>query len=256
MKLHDTTPPATPGTRDGAPRRRSNTFPIFADLAAEWIAFGSAPTTVASLGRWRRFDQSLVDVSDLDDLLAGLRDSADLDARDARWRALLRLAGTDADARRVLLQAVVPGLVSVARRYARPWDRDDIASVVVVAALARIAAYPHHRPASPAANIVRDAQHDVHRLRVTEARERCALAASHASPSVERPAADELVELVCDAVDGRQLSSHEARLIVEYRVFGISSREVGNRDGRRAATVRKARFRAEQALSRSTERVA
>lgn len=194
-----------------------------------------------------------VDVSDLDDLLAGLRDAADFDARDARWRALLRFAGADADARRVLLQAVVPGLVSVAHRYARPWDRDDIASAVVVAALARIAAYPHHRPSSPAANIVRDTEHEVHRSRLTEARERCELAAHHTRSLVEISAADELVELVCDAVEARQLSSHEARLIVEYRVFGMSSREVGERDGRRAATVRKARSRAERALSRCIE---
>ena len=48
MKPHDSTSPATPGTRDGAPRRRSITFPIFADLAVDWIAFGSASTTVAS----------------------------------------------------------------------------------------------------------------------------------------------------------------------------------------------------------------
>jgi DNA-directed RNA polymerase specialized sigma24 family protein len=251
MKPRDTTPSATPETRDGPPMQRSNPFPIFAALAVEWIAFASAPATVASLGRWRRVERSLVDVSDLDDLLQRLRDSADLDARDARWRALLRLAGADADARRVLLQAVVPGLVSVARRYARPWDRDDVASAVVVAALARIAAYPHHRPASPVANIVRDAQHAVHRLRLTEARDRRALAAHHTRPLAERPAADELVELVCDAVDGGQLSSHAARLIVEYRVFGMSSRKVGDRHGRRAATVRKARSRAERALSRS-----
>lgn len=153
-----------------------------------------------------------------------------------------------------MLQAVVPGLVSVARQYARRWDRDDIASAVVVAALARIATYPHHRPSSLAANIVRDAQHAVHRLRLADEREHCVLAAECARPLVERPAADELVELTFDAVAGRQLSSHAARLIVEYRVFGLSSREVGDRDGRRAATIRKARSRAERALSISTER--
>jgi DNA-directed RNA polymerase specialized sigma24 family protein len=236
--------------------RCSSTLPVFADLATEWTAFRSSSTGVASLGRWRRIEQSLADVSDLDDLLAKLRDSANLDTRDTRWHALLRWARADTNAKRVLLQAMIPGLSNVAYRYSRPWDRDDIAGTAIVAALARIAAYPHHRPASPPANIVRDAQNEVHRLRLAEARERCAIATKNTRPLVERAAADELLELVRDAMDGHQLSSHEARLIVEYRVLGMSSREVGRRDGRRAATVRKARSRAERALSRSTERAA
>ena len=80
---------------------------------------------------------------------AGMRDSTDLDARDARWRALLHLAGADVDARRVLLQAVVPGLVSVAYRYARPWDRDDIASA---------GSSPHWRALPPTRITVRRAR--------------------------------------------------------------------------------------------------
>lgn len=236
---------------------------LFNELDLDWSRFARSGSARCSLQRWRRLEPVFAAFESVETLLAGLRSRTDLDHRDVVWFALLRIARTDTDARRVALFALWPGLNVVAQRYGRRWDYDDTAAEVIAAALERIASYPIHRTSSPAANIVLDVRNRLHTLRRREE----ALSEAVGAPvgieaALRLPAsqptgsARDLVEVVRDGVDAGCVTRRGARLILLHRVLGTPTREVASLEGRRAAAVRKARERAEAALVASAGAVA
>jgi DNA-directed RNA polymerase specialized sigma24 family protein len=171
--------------------------------------------------------------------------------------ALLQLGRHDDDARRVLLQALWPGLLHLTTVYGRSWDYEDTAATVVVLALERIASYPLHRRTRTAANIIRDVQHGLHRMRIRE--QEAALALGEPVPIHEtaqlpevaaRTAAQEVIDLLGEAVRTAELSESEARLIVLRRVFDTPTAATAAALGRPPSTIRKTRERAEARLAR------
>lgn len=230
---------------------------LFNELLIDWGRYSASPTAREAIARWTRGAGPLSGVGSPDELVATLRDPDDLDGRDERMLALLRLARDDADARRVILQALWPGLLSLTTIYGRPWDYEDTASTVVQLALERIADYPLHRTQRTAANIIRDVQHQLHRVRLREERSSRAIG-SPLSLDVARElcgaepvtASEELIELVAEAVRTKRISVREARLIVLRRVFDTPTAATATEEGRRPGSVRKARERAEARLAR------
>src|SRR3546814_3017347 len=88
---------------------------LFNELDLDWSRFARSGSARCSLQRWRRLEPVLAAFESVETLLAGLRSRKDLDHRDVVWFALLRIARTDTDARRVALFALWPGLNVVAQ---------------------------------------------------------------------------------------------------------------------------------------------
>jgi hypothetical protein len=114
-------------------------FPLFTDLDSDWCAVATSQGARAALERWAD-DPILGGARSLDDLLARTGKGGDPGDADAALRALMSRASTDEIAARTVLQAVIPGLVSVVRRVgarenpdleaevATPVDRTDPAN--------------------------------------------------------------------------------------------------------------------------------
>lgn len=226
---------------------------IFSALDSEWAHFSRSCEGHAALRRWRQ--RTALPFDDLPALVEALRSRTAPDARDRLLHEVIRLCGTDGDARRVVLQALIPGLVGVARSYRLRWGREETDSMVVAAALERIANYPLHR-SRPAVNIIRDVQNDMHRARLREVALEEAIGAPFPlhelrvlpAPVTPEPVSDELVELVTGAVDEGIISRRGARLILLHRVVGVRTEDIARAEGRRPCTVRKHRHQAEAAL--------
>jgi DNA-directed RNA polymerase specialized sigma24 family protein len=233
----------------------AQTTNIFSELIREWGRFVSSNGGSRALRRWSQIETTFARFDNLDQLLNALRDRRDLDGRDELWRTLLLVARTDKDARRVALQALWPGLSKVTRMYSRRGYDDDVAAAVLAAAIARIANYPHHRPSSPVANLVRDAQHEVHVMRGRERRQDQTRNIFFASEPEVAPS-EELLTLLDDAVRSGRLSQHGARLIALHRIAGISTQQLAAAEGVAPATLRKARARAERALISASKNAA
>lgn len=229
---------------------------LFNQIIVDWQRFATSRKASRRLRAWTVFEPALAGIEDVTELITALRDSVDLDGRDHRWRALLRVARTDADAQRAAIYALWPGLNRVAQMYGRRWEYEDTAAEVIGAALERIARYPVHRRSSPAANIVRDAQNRLHARRSRERALNDALGArvglgdADAEEEVaRRSASEELLSLLDEGVRCGRVSRRGARLILLYRVLDVPTEQVASLEGRRAVAVHRARQRAESALT-------
>ena len=170
--------------------------------------------------------------------------------------ALVRraVAGDDLAAR-VLLQLLLPGARSLARRWWALGDQHERAAATVLAVYHRIRTYPvERRPGRVAANILLDA--------ATELRRRARPAAEvptadphgdHRHPSArEEPdahAAVELAELLRDAVEDGTLAPADAQLIARSRIAGDRIADIARHRGLQPRTLWDRRQRAERALA-------
>ena len=122
-----------------------------ARLDQEWTAIARSPSASLALARWGRADPVLGGLASMNEVL-------ELRPDPMRSRAVLgglaRLAPNDPLAARVLLQALLPGLVRVART-AGGGDRDAIDNVIGLA-WERLRTYPPHRSGSVALNVILD----------------------------------------------------------------------------------------------------
>jgi hypothetical protein len=227
-------------------------------LDTDWPIFAASSAARTALRRWGEQEPGIARFSDVADLCDGLRHAADLDARDSLWLACLRIARHDIATRRVLLQALLPGLFTIAFHYEARWGRAETASMVVAAAVSRIAAYPEHRTSRPAANLIHDTRHEVYlarlrdvvkdQIRVTEE-----LPVNLPQPGAEPHPAEEIAELLVAAVAGKRISAHDARTIFLSRVLGVKTAAIARAKSIPVQTLRQQRRRAEAALTSAAD---
>ena len=125
---------------------------ILAELEREWAELEASPAAVRSLTRWIETEPALAGCVTGNDILAKRTDPS---AARAVLAALSRLAADGDDlAARALLQALVPGLVTMATgpMAGDPNALDELLSL----AWERIRTYPTWRPGSVAANVLWD----------------------------------------------------------------------------------------------------
>lgn len=134
-----------------------NRFPIFGDLDAEWRRFVRSPEAADAVTRWKELEPPLAELHTVADVLVLRRDPS---RADQVLRALVERAPTDAPAARVVLQALIPGLVRIASWYADD-DPESVASDVVAIAWERICTYPSHRCGAVAPNLLLDIRKQV-----------------------------------------------------------------------------------------------
>lgn len=154
-------------------------------------------------------------------------------------------------AARVLMQRLLPGARRLARRWWAIRDVDERAAITVTAVWSRIRCYPiARRPQRIAANILFDAANDLRRTVAADWRfPECTglrLDDEQAHPDGLH-AAEELLEVVSDAVAAGVVSADDARLIVATRVRGDTLR-AASADPVALRTLQWRRKRAESAL--------
>ncbi|MFH8736833.1 hypothetical protein [Streptomyces sp. NPDC017964] len=271
---------------------------IFHRLDAEWTGLCADTAVQAAVADWLVADQladALADVADSPvralgpaQLLAALRPGDGHRRReltDAVLRALLRRAaghGRSATlAARIIVQAMIPAAVRIARGQVRPYGGrsfDDIASVTVAGLfeLARSGRI-HPRPGRPAANLSLDTLRYVCRelaadredraqdladaeelpdrapgpVLSAEAAEVCAAAsAADLTPPGPRHEAEattarlELLELVLDAMDAGALTPDDGRAIAWHYAARVPDAEAAARAGTTAGAWQRRRSRA------------
>lgn len=160
-------------------------------------------------------------------------------------------------AARVLLQLLLPGTRTLARRWWALGDADERAAAAVTAVYHRICHYPlARRPGRVAANILLDAAQE---LRRAVPRLVAVPSADPADHTARRPAADsscdsgehpavELSELLHDAVADGIVDRGDAELIARSRIAGHRMADIAQHRGLRPRTLWDRRQRAELAL--------
>lgn len=231
---------------------------LLTSLERRWEVFATSPRGRRTYVRWQATEPDLAVVPTLDALTSAARDigGADLERRDTLHRALLHLGVADQDARCAVLHLLHPALVTTARIYSDTWSHDEVASIVVTAALDEMVRCPTDAP-RPAARIIRSVRRTVWKEAQRQRTRESALAHTTALDEVEgmtvmpeRPAADLVLELVHEAVRDGVLDRTQARLVVLHRVLSVPTAVIAAREGYPPSTIRQRRSRAESALAR------
>ena len=215
-------------------------------LDAEWRELAASMQSTQTLEVWQRHDPALGEGGDLDDLLARRRDPS---AARPILAGLARLAPEDPLAARVLLQALIPGLVRLATTagYDDPFAIDELVSL----AWERIRTYPTTRHGSVAANVLLDT-----RKRYRKHRD---LDAPRSQPRVAElevtaPSAETVVmngAVIAELADARVrglVTDDALDLIVRTRLQGESLEAVAAERGCPVACLAQRRWRAEKSL--------
>jgi hypothetical protein len=160
-------------------------------------------------------------------LRAGVGDPS---AKNRLLAALARRAPSDDFAMRTMLQALLPGLVNVAKRLARGAADDELEAQVLTEAVYRIRHYPlERRPRSVAANVTLDVfgtiVRDRTRRRAASRRDVVGLPPDGGDPSVE------VVELVSTAWSQGRLATGDAQLLLSVAVGTDTLRRRAEREG-------------------------
>lgn len=185
--------------------------------------------------------------------------AADPEAADRVLLVLVRSA-VDGDplAARVLLQLLLPGTRSLARRWWALGDPDERAAAAVTAVYHRIRHYPiERRPGRVAANILLDAAQELRRavpkvVALPSADPAAQVAASRAGAVASGPddhPAVELTEVLADAVAAGIVDRDDAELIARSRIGGQRVADIAVHRGLRPRTLWDRRQRAELALA-------
>jgi hypothetical protein len=221
-------------------------------LDQDWRAHHEhSPAGAAALARWCEHEPDLCGLADLGEVLACRRDEL---RGPAVLAALARLAPTEALAARTLFQALLPGLVHMARRRFR--DDPDAFEELTAIAWERIRTYPPHRPGAVAANVIVDVRK---RYRAQRAGTVEPLPAPGRGPA---PSAEELAlgrlgvaELVAAARAGL-IGADALGLILRTRLHGVPLRQVAAERDEDEHALTCVRWRAERRLRRHLSEVA
>jgi hypothetical protein len=218
-------------------------YPVFAALDREWRTFAASAQVAAALTRWGRAEPALAGFESVDDVLACRPDA---ERGPAALRALATRAATDEVAARVVLQAMLPGLV---RLTVNAGDRDpDAAAHVLAIAWERIRTYGSDRRSAFATNLLLD-------VRKALLAERACLPADPWRVEESISAEDEALpwlfvwELAAREKAG-DLPAGATELLVRNRVEGHSIVDLAARRGVSEHGLLQRRLRAEHRLRR------
>jgi hypothetical protein len=233
---------------------------LFEQLGVEWSQLGASAPARAAVQAWGQDDPALAGFQDLREVVRFVHRSGTGPRGDAVLACLAARAPSDPLAARTLLHVVFYGLMRITSDLCTAASSpEEAASVVVVEAYQRICTYPvERRPRSIAANILLDTRQGVSRTlcrrRVTEVL--TADIAHHANATGGPSAADELLELIDEAVRAGKLRVDDARLIVLSRIADVSTADLAASRACTPQSLRRHRQRAEAALAIAVECVA
>jgi len=191
---------------------------LFAALDREWNRIARSPAATRRLRQWATAEVALAGFTNVGEVIERCQRRDDPQCSDTILAALARLAPTDTDAARVVLQAVIPALTNIARAY-RWLGPDEADAAVIVAAWERIRTYPTSRPQRIAANITFDVRKQLARSARRHANELAAiehLPLSSPEPSPE----DDALRQLNRAVQLGRLTPADASLIASTRIAG------------------------------------
>lgn len=222
---------------------------ILNQLDREWVELAASPRARRALTRWAQHQPAFAGLADLEAVLEARRNP---NRAPALLAALAALAPDDQLAARTLLQAMVPGLV----RLARSTGNDDPAAVIEMVSLAweRIRTYPRTRGGSVAANVLMDTRKRYRQHRLIEAP--TASRPIDSDPVDERSSPEQVVlgRLLIDDLDHAQrdgaVSAPMLKLILRTRVGGESLAEVAAEQHIEPRLLCQQRWRAERRLRR------
>lgn len=224
---------------------------VFTQLERDWAAECRRPQIASELAD----ACALAGVSGPEQLVPTIR-RASPSVADPVMAQLARQASEGSDgAARALLQLLLPGACRLAARWWPLGSSEERAALAVAAVFARIRRYPiDRRPARIAANILLDANQDLDRMsrRVLAERQRTApleprLLFGHMEPP-EPTAAEELRELIDEAVTAGRVPAHWAALIVATHIEGHDLPTIARETGTPVRTLQWRRRAAEAAL--------
>lgn len=207
---------------------------LFGSLDDDWKRF--APSTIASraLERWSD-DPVLARFEDLDAIIATLRGgSADPARADQILLALVARASRDGVAARTMLQALIPGLVNVAKRLGRGEVDEELEAQVLTEAIDRIRNYPlGRRPRAVAANITWDVFGRITRQRRATSRVIPFEHAAEVDPLIppDLDPSEEVLALIGDALATGEFRDTDARLVAAIAVGHDTIRGRAEREG-------------------------
>lgn len=225
-------------------------------LDDEWATFRVSAGGARALAGWAAQDARYRQFRDMGELRQFFERRHDTYARDALLADLLRRCPDDQAAQRVLLATLRPGLVRLSKRAAAFWEAEEAESIVVAAALDRLANRTITFPAHPAAGVLGSVWSAVWEQRRRERWEEdywgrradadaleLVEAGRHDTPS------NRVVALVAEAVRRGAVPPRGARLVILHWVHGYSNSEIAELDGLRPCTIRKHRRDAELRLA-------
>ena len=233
------------------PQRSHGERDLVERLEAEWPVLAAGPLR-AQLRQWAAREPALVGFATPQQLLRHLRGlRGRTKAEDEILAALVRQARADPLARRVVLQALLPGLKTVAKRILVDADqRDEVWAALLFHCWERICCYPlERRPTRIAANVVLDSLNQTTRefRRELRNRDRFGLELPEEHPAAA-PVDSDVVRLVARAVASSAITAEEANLILRTRIDGTDLRALADASGIAYHTLKVRRLRAEKRL--------
>lgn len=226
---------------------------LFERLAVEWSQLGASAPATAAIEAWGQNDPALAGFHDLVEVVGFVHRCRTGSRGDAVLAGLAARAPSDPLAARTLLHVVFYGLMRITSDLCSAASSpEEAASIVIVEAYQRIRTYPiERRPRSIAANILLDTRQGVSRSlcrrRVPETL--TADIARHANATAGPSPADELLDLIDEAVRARKLRVDDARLIVLSRIADVSTVDLAAIRACTPQSLRRHRQRAEAALA-------
>ncbi len=212
--------PHTSRTTTNRAATNSSIHPLLAALQREWRMTAHRRAAVRQAHTWG----VPCGFESLDRLVAATGWYATADERhaagrittvevDAVMERLLVAARTDDLAARVVLQRLLPGLVSLARRWQRRYDGDALAEVIA-AAWPVIRQYPvERRPRHLVANLLNDCEYHAYRRSGRRMMVQVPVEERHLDAADDRDHVEPLHELFAVASCAGSLSAHERRLL-------------------------------------------
>lgn len=226
-------------------------------LERDWSVTAAGPEAVAACARWARSTPGLAGLTSPAEVVARCHERGDPGASAALLRAVLGQVDTGPWPARTVLQTVLPGVASVARRArvllgpGAPWQgAGELDQEAVTIAYDRIAALAGDPPRWPAMAIVDGTWQRLRRAAIAERRSSatCERFAAACAAGPATTAGEELAHLLVDAVEMGILGQVDARLVYANRLEDVSIEELGPRVGHNAWWAYRHRRCAEQLL--------
>jgi len=218
--------------------------PTIRALRIEWRALGTGLTSRTACHRLATCEPVIahLHVSDLAELVSALSpSSAGLSRDDAAdvITAMLHSATLDPLIARAIIQALLPGILGLARRIdgsAPPWgDLDTFYGDAVSCLFEQITTWAGTRRPYAAGDLLSGVRVKLRTLQVSEARHRSrCLDSSAALEDIPRslgPSGEELLAASIIEAAGDGLAALDAAVLYTTRVLGLSLREVAERTG-------------------------